>query len=425
MHQVHSEPDLPDNFMPAATALVRADSPLSDSLAADSTPTNKASMPDGILDDISHRRFNPLRGSWVLVSPHRTKRPWQGQQEPASKIELPAYDHSCYLCPGNERAQGDVNPKYDRTFVFVNDYSAVKEEQAEYYPPKEDGTLSSRLLRAEGTTGKCYVITFSPKHNLTLADMPPAEILPVIETWTKLYTIHLDPRSPLHQVAQRNSLTNGHVAEPPRQQFRYMQIFENKGSAMGCSNPHPHGQIWTTTSLPEEPGLELWNLQQYRREHTDCNLLEDYARLESEKTERTVFENASFWAGCPWWGTWPFEVMIVAKTHKRALVDFNADEKRDLAEAVAEITRRYDNLFETSFPYSMGIHQAPLSGSDEEIEASHFHIHFYPPLLRSATVRKFLVGYEMMAEPQRDITPEQAAKRLRECGGELYRQRLA
>ena len=182
--------------------------------------------------------------------------------------------------------------------------------------------------------------------------MPPSAILPVIETWTKIYTTHLDPYSPLYRAAQANHLANGHVVDHTRQQFRYLQIFENKGSAMGCSNPHPHGQVWTTTSLPEEPGLELLHMQQYRREHTGCNLLEDYAKLESEKCERTVFENNSFWAGCPWWGTWPFEVMIIAKTHKRALVDFDQFEKEDLAEAIAEITRRYDNLFETSFPYS-------------------------------------------------------------------------
>ena len=220
-----------------------------------------------------------------------------------------------------------------------------------------------------------------------------------------------------------------------------MQIFENKGAAMGCSNPHPHGQVWTTTSLPEEPSLELEQLQNYRREQGGANLLEDYATLEAAKQERVVFENESFLALCPWWAVWPFEVMIVSKQHKRALVDFDDKEREDLAEAIAEVTRRYDNLFETQFPYSkcwqpyflwvkflttlgMGLHQAPLDGTEEEIEASHFHMHFYPPLLRSATVRKFLVGYEMMAEPQRDITPEQAATRLRNCAGELYRKKL-
>lgn len=224
-----------------------------------------------------------------------------------------------------------------------------------------------------------------------------------------------------------------------------MQIFENKGAAMGCSNPHPHGQIWTTTGTPEEPAAELLQLQKYTKENNGRSLLEDYVKVELEKKERIVFQNESFLVVCPWWAVWPFEVMIIAKEHKRALVDLNEGEQLDFAEAVAEVTRRYDNLFETSFPYSesfsyskfllvscgradnsgSGIHQAPLEGTDEEINSSHLHMHFYPPLLRSATVRKFLVGYELMAEPQRDITPEQAAKRLRDdCGGPLYRTQL-
>lgn len=203
-----------------------------------------------------------------------------------------------------------------------------------------------------------------------------------------------------------------------------MQIFENKGAAMGCSNPHPHGQIWTTTGLPEELALELSNLEKYHREQGGSHLLVDYAQLELEKEERVIYSNSSFLIVCPWWGVWPFETMILPFQHKRCLIDLSETDQLDLARAIAEITRRYDNLFETQFPYSMGIHQAPLKGSDDEIEASSLHLHFYPPLLRSATVRKFLVGYEMMAEPQRDITPEQAAERLRNCGGELYRNKL-
>jgi UDPglucose--hexose-1-phosphate uridylyltransferase len=244
-------------------------------------------------------------------------------------------------------------------------------------------------------TGKCFVLTFSAAHNLTLADLSPAEIAPVIDAWTDLYSAHISPNSPLAPLAHTTTLpptSPTATLTKPREQYRYMQIFENKGAAMGCSNPHPHGQVWTTSSLPEEPATELEQLKKYRREHKGNHMLQDYAALESKKQERVVFENEAFLVVCPWWATWPFETMILSRTHKRALVDLNAGEKDQLAEAFAEITRRYDNLFETHFPYSMGIHQAPLEGSEEEIESSYLHFHFYPPLLRSSTVRKFLVG---------------------------------
>jgi UDPglucose--hexose-1-phosphate uridylyltransferase len=237
----------------------------------------------------------------------------------------------------------------------VNDYSAVKEQQAEYIQEDQDGSLASRLLRAESVTGKCFVLTFSRAHNLTLADLPPQKIVPIIEAWTKLYAAHLSPSNILVKNAPPTTVPpNGNDGSifAPKAQYRYMQIFENKGAAMGCSNPHPHGQVWTTTGLPEEIQLELEQLKKYRREQGGTNLLEDYATLEAAKQERVIFQNEVFLALCPWWATWPFETMIVSKKHRRAIVDLNHEEKEQLAEAIAEITRRYDNLFETHFPYS-------------------------------------------------------------------------
>ncbi|RDA83827.1 hypothetical protein CP532_5140 [Ophiocordyceps camponoti-leonardi (nom. inval.)] len=367
-------------------------------------------MPDQILDDISHRRYNPLTDSWLLVSPHRTKRPWQGAQETA-----------CYLCPRNERAAGDENPDYDKTFAFVNDYSAVREKQPAY----ESGHDESSLLRAEAVTGVCYVLTFSPKHNLTLADMTAAEILPTIEHWTRLYANHLAASNPLARLAATLDLPMSRDAAPvPSDEYRYMQIFENKGAAMGCSNPHPHCQVWTTSTMPDEPGRELAQMAKYRAQHDGCHMLGDYVRLELAKGERVLWQNDAFVIVCPWWAVWPFEVLVLPKRHVRSLVDLEPRERLLLAEAIHEVTRRYDNLFECSFPYSSGIHQAPLKGTDDEVENAYLHMHFYPPLLRSATVKKFLVGYELLAQPQRDITPEQAAARLRNCDGELYRNRV-
>lgn len=268
------------------------------------------------------------------------------------------------------------------------------------------------------------MLTFSPKHHLTLADMSAREILPVIDHWTRIYANHLSPSNPLFQVAQDLNLSVTKDEAPiPKDEYRYMQIFENKGSAMGCSNPHPHCQVWTTSTLPEEPGKEISQMIKYRQDHRR-HLLDDYVKLESAKEERVLWQNDTFLVVCPWWAVWPFEVLVLPKRHVRALVDLTDSERLHLAEAIQEVTRRYDNLFECSFPYSSGIHQAPLKGTEEEIEHSYLHMHFYPPLLRSATVKKFLVGYELMAEPQRDITPEQATLKLRNCAGELYRKHL-
>jgi UDPglucose--hexose-1-phosphate uridylyltransferase len=348
-------------------------------------------------------RLSTSNEETVAVSKHTLNFPYstdlsqngRGAHENILSTALSEYDPKCYLCPGNARASGEKNPSFDETFVFTNDFSAVKESYSEYSQSgctKESNETT--LLRATPVTGKCYVICFSPKHNLTLADLHPLEIATVVETWTTVYRSHLSPRSPL--LPQKNGITNtnGHTAHgtiPGKSQLKYMQIFENKGPAMGCSNPHPHGQIWTTTFIPDEPATELLNLQNYRRDKTS-HLLVDYATLELQKKERVIYSNSSFLVVCPWWATWPFETMIIACSHRRALTDFSADEKADLADAISKVVVKYDNLFETSFPYTMGIHQAPLDCSDGEAQASHFHIHFYPPLLRSATVKKFMVG---------------------------------
>jgi UDPglucose--hexose-1-phosphate uridylyltransferase len=312
----------------------------------------------------------------------------RGAQETPSATTLPEYEPKCYLCPGNERANGDHNPSYSSTFAFTNDFSAVREDQEPYHPNSADSSPLTRLLKVEPAEGKCYVLCFHPSHNLTLADMSPKQIGPIIEKWTEIYSSHLSATSPLK--SQGASQANG---SQETKQLKYMQIFENKGSAMGCSNPHPHGQIWTTTFIPEEPSLELRNLSKYNTDHNGKHMLVEYAALELEQSERVIYSNPSFLALCPWWATWPFEVMIIARSHKRALTDFNDSERSDLADVMSHVTRKYDNLFQTHFPYSMGIHQAPLDCTDAEVEASHFHMHFYPPLLRSTSVKKFMVGY--------------------------------
>ncbi|MFP4089667.1 MAG: UDP-glucose--hexose-1-phosphate uridylyltransferase [Cyclobacteriaceae bacterium] len=333
------------------------------------------------LKEHPHRRYNPLNGSHVLVSPHRMKRPWQGQVEKHEEEKRPTYEPHCYLCPGNERAGGVLNPAYEDTFVFTNDFAALNEEAP--FSKYEKG----RLLRAESEQGICRVICFSPRHDLTLPQMSAEQIVKVIELWQREY----------------QDLGN-------RPEINYVQIFENKGQMMGCSNPHPHGQIWAQSAVPQEPALEGKHQGDYLQRY-GSSLLADYLALELEERERIVIENAHFVALVPFWATWPFETMIISRRHLQRILQFSEEEKLAYADILKQLTTLYDNLFETSFPYSAGIHQAPTDGLEHS--EWHFHHHFYPPLLRSATVKKFMVGYEMLGDPQRDITPEAAAERLR------------
>jgi UDPglucose--hexose-1-phosphate uridylyltransferase len=328
-----------------------------------------------------HRRFNPLTREWVLVSPHRTERPWQGQLEDQPDEALPQYDPKCYLCPGNSRAGGVRNPKYTSTFVFDNDFAALK-------PDTPGGCFDEQgLLIAETESGICRVVCFSPRHDLTLAKMNPADIRVVVDAW-------------VDQFADLGA----------RPAIDYVQIFENRGAMMGCSNPHPHCQIWSSRRVPNEPAKEQASLAAWREERGSCMLC-DYLRIESGAGTRVVEANDHFVSLVPFWAVWPFEIMIVSRRHMTAIDQLTAPERDGLADILHRATARYDRLFRVSFPYSMGFHQRPTDGAPHD--EWHLHLHFYPPLLRSASVRKFLVGYEMLAMPQRDITPERAAERLR------------
>ena len=334
------------------------------------------------LGEYSHRRFNPLTREWIVVSPHRTMRPWLGQQEEPNTEIPPKYDPKCYLCPTNERAGGNRNPDYRTTFVFDNDFAALQADVPE-------GEINvSGLLVARSERGICRVLCFSPDHSLTLARMKTDEIKIVVDEWANQY-----------------------VDLGGKDFINYVQIFENRGEMMGASNPHPHCQIWATESLPNEPVKEIGAQREYSDINGSC-LLCDYLELESKKAERIVFENDHFTVLVPFWAIWPFEVMILSRQHRLSIDEFTADERTAFADALRRLTTRYDNLFQTSFPYSMGFHQKPTDGG--EYRSLHFHAHFYPPLLRSATVRKFMVGFELLGTPQRDITAETAAERLRE-----------
>ena len=329
----------------------------------------------------SHRRFNPLTNEWVLVSPHRTQRPWQGATEAVPSPDRPQYDPTCYLCPGNQRAGGAQNPKYDSTFVFENDFAALQRSaSADRLDVGNKG-----LLVAHGEPGTCRVMCFSPRHDLTLSSMSVPEIEWVVNVWTE----------------QFRELSG---------QFQHVQIFENRGEMMGASNPHPHCQIWATRSVPQLPSRELVSQREYFTGHKSC-LLCDYVQLEEIEQTRMVCANDGFVALVPFWAVWPFEILLCSRRHFATMPDMQATEIAQLAEVLKQVVSIYDRVFEIPFPYSMGFHQAPSDRSEHP--EWHFHAHFYPPLLRSATVRKFMVGFEMLGTPQRDITPELAAEKLR------------
>lgn len=328
-----------------------------------------------------HRRLNILTGEWVLVSPHRSKRPWLGKVEDVASNARPIYDPKCYLCPTNTRIDGSINPDYKGAYSFRNDHSAL-------LPHTPEGSVAiDELFIANSQRGICKVICFSPKHNETLSELSIEEIKDVLDLLQK-------------EVVEISA----------NKWIKYIQIFENKGEVMGCSNPHPHGQIWSSDDLPVEIEKELKQKLAYYKKH-QRGILADYLVAELKLNQRIVYSNNHFVVLVPYWATWPFETMIISRRHLQFITEFDEAEKNALADTLKQLSRCYDALFQTSFPYSAGIHQAPVNDGDHK--EWHWHMHFYPPLLRSATVKKFMVGYEMLAGPQRDVTPEWAAERLR------------